>query len=132
MRFTFRRVLPVAAALVVALAALSAADSAGTVSGKLRERGGAVIPDAFVLIHADWTGMIGLPRPEDRTVRSDARGRFRAAVGPGWYDVCVMSEAFIPECRKVRVKDGGTVDLDFQLKIDSRVLGEFADRFTGR
>jgi hypothetical protein len=123
-----------AVTLLVAASATPGASPSATLQGSLREKGGAVIPDAFVLVHEDGSGQIGRPLAEDARIRSDSQGRFRvdSRLEPGFYDVCVMAMAFVPECRKVLLKENGTVTLNFQLKIDPRVLDEFGDRFTGR
>ncbi len=104
------------------------AQAPANLSGKINDAIGAVIPRAFVVVHPDTEGLV--PPADKREVQmlsSDMNGLFTAEVKPGFYDVCVMSSSFIPECRKVNVKPGKGLKLHFVLHVSPEVLNELAD-----
>ena len=61
--------------------------------------------------------------------KTDDRGRFEAKLEPGFYDVCVRASAFTPECKKVLIEDGKSVQYRAQLKVDPLLVQHLADRF---
>jgi hypothetical protein len=105
------------------------AQSPVNLSGKVNDTVGAVIPRAFVVVHPDKEGL--LPPSDTREAQmlsSDIDGAFTAEVKPGFYDVCVMSSSYIPECRKVNVKKEKDLKLRFVLRISPQVSDALADR----
>src|SRR5262249_59693863 len=91
---------------VLLLGAVSAAGE--TLSGTFRDKEGAAIPNAFVLIHWDSSGSKYLKDNtgirQDVTAKTDSSGRFSVDLPPGFYDVFVTATSFTPYCRKFRVK----------------------------
>jgi hypothetical protein len=89
----------------VALTASVLATSSLVLHGDITDSEGAVIRGAHVLLQADKAGGLGAANT-DLITTSDAMGRFEAGVGSGFfYDVCVMADAFIPQCRKVLLRE---------------------------
>ena len=103
------------AALIVWAPILIAA--AGTITGQIRDRSGAVIPDAdVVLMTADRTTVA--------TTRSDAEGKFRlTAPGAGSYLLLVRAVAFDDAPRAVVVV-GSTDPEPLEIVLDVARLGE--------
>jgi hypothetical protein len=101
----------------------------GTLHGKITDEVGGVIGKAHILIHWDASGSaVGLRdnvgQNEDVTQTSDDKGEFDLALPPGFYDVCVMKDAFSPTCSKVRVKSGKTLLYQHKMKVDASVSKE--------
>lgn len=69
------------------------------------------IPRAFVYIHG---GGIGNP-----VIGLDRRGRFEVALAPGFYDVFVAADGFVPSCRKIRIRSQETVTFQVRLQADT-------------
>ena len=95
-------------------------------SGGLR---GAVIKGAHLLFHPDPSGQSKPAIRSDVMRETDAAGRFDVQLEPGFYDVCVMATAFTPQCRKVLVTNGGTIQHDAQMKADALVMQHLGDTF---
>lgn len=98
-----------------------------SIVGSVRDNLGAVIGGAHVVMHADAVGRV--TQPPDVTLRSDPSGRFQANASPGFYDVCVLADAFDPECRKVLVGRGSAARTDFQLRLNAAVAERIGERF---
>lgn len=96
--------------------------------GTVVDSEGAVIWMAHVVIHPDLTGREGA-RPSDQTLRTGRDGRFSAQLDPGFYDVCVMADAFVPACQKIAIEENKTVEPRFPLQIDHDVIKGVADTF---
>src|SRR4051794_36634475 len=78
----------VAVMLVLASAALAAAQSRGNISGTITDNSGAVLPGVAVVITNTDTGV-------ERTLVTDAGGRFTAAdLQPGPYSLKASLEGF--------------------------------------
>jgi hypothetical protein len=103
------------------------AQSAPNLRGTLTDTVGATIPGAFVAVHPDTLGEASSEKRETKTLFSDANGIFGLIVEPGFYDVCVMSPAFTPECRKMNVKVGQLVSPRFRLRVSPEVERLLAD-----
>jgi len=84
---------------------------------------------AHVIVHEDGSGRQAPRATVDVTLRSDERGRFSVPLEPGFYDVCIMAQAFTPDCRKVLLKHQQTTDVKVRLKIDPQVIKQLGDRF---
>ena len=95
-------------------------EDGGTLQGKVVDREGAVLP-AHILIHADLAGRNG-DRPNDRLLTSGDKGELEVQLAPGFYDVCVMADGFVPVCRKIRIRTERSEVTRFRLEIDSKVL----------
>jgi hypothetical protein len=116
---------------VVAALCCSAATAAspGTIKGRVVDSEGAVIKGAHLLFHPDPSGQNKPASRSDVMRETDAAGRFDVQLEPGFHDVCVMATAFSPECRKVLVTGGGTIQHDAQLKADPLVMRHLGDTF---
>jgi len=101
----------------------------GTLNGTVLDSEGAAVASAYVLVHHDVSGSRDMESRQDITRTTDTRGRSRAQLQPGFYDVCFMATGFTPQCQKVLLKPKETVDRTVRLKIDPSVLKELADKF---
>lgn len=105
--------------LAVCLFALPA--FASSLSGKVVDSEGAVIKDAYIVIHWDHSGSnyladnVGIPK--DLVLTSDDKGEFRTDIPTGFYDLFVSATAFSPHCEKVRVKRSPSMSLEIKLKV---------------
>ena len=96
---------------------------------------GAVIGGAHLLFHPDHSfnpdpALYGKPdNRSDMTREADAMGRFNVQLESGFYDVCVMATAFTPECKKVLITNGKTIQYDTHLKVDDLVTRYLGDTF---
>ena len=103
---------------------------AATLSGTIRDSEGAVIANAHVVIHWDSSGNnylsdnIGIR--EDKTISTDANGRFSLELPPGFYDVFVTATAFSPHCEKIRIKGKEPRTYQVRLKL-SKVASKELD-----
>lgn len=79
---------------------------------------GAPIGKAHVFVHRDPSATAAVP---DRTVDADANGKLEVALPDGFYDVCAMSAAFTPTCRKLVIRKHD-VALEFRLSPSPEVL----------
>ena len=86
---------------------------------------GAEIGRAHILIHRDPVTTSALP---DRILDADVHGVLSLSVPDGFYDVCAMSSAFAPACRKVAIRNRYT-DVKFRLAVSPEVLDQIGDRF---
>ena len=89
---------------------------------------GAVIGKAHLFIHRDPSATAAAP---DRTLDADSNGILELALPDGFYDVCVMSPAFTPKCRKLVVRERDT-ELKFRLSPSPEVLEQQGDKFPTR
>ncbi len=64
---------------------------------------GALIPGAHINLRADKSGGFGKTN-EDQTAITDKKGSQTLSISPGFYDLCVMADAFTPQCRKLIVE----------------------------
>ena len=117
--------------VLVSLASLSPVAPAATVRGAVVDSEGAAIAMAHIVVHEDGTGRASELTAPDVILQSDKRGQFSAEVEPGFYDVCVMAQAFTPHCRKVLVRENQTTNLKIQLEIDLEVIGKVVDKYFG-
>jgi hypothetical protein len=105
--------------LLVLLAMTSA--KAATLSGTIRDSGGAVISNAHIIVHWDPSGSNYLKdnfgSKQDITAVSDSKGQWSLELAPGFYDVFVMATAFSPQCEKVRLKGKEVKTYDVKLKV---------------
>ena len=86
---------------------------------------GAAISKARIVVYRD--PLLGAAT-EDRSFETNSEGNSEFSVSDGFYDVCVMSGAFTPECRKIRVHRE-SVHVKFRLPISPAVTKEIADTF---
>ena len=103
------------------------AQSASNLEGKVTDTVGATIPGAFVVVHPDTAGLSSSDKRETKTLLTDANGTFGLIVRPGFYDVCVMASAFMPECRKINVKVSQLASPRFRLRVSPEVERLLAD-----
>jgi len=117
--------------LSIALAALSLSlsnASAPSVTGTVVDSEGAAVAKAQIVIRADSSGRREAVKGGDLILETDAKGHFSANLSPGFYDVCVMADAFSPSCQKLLI---GTAPLTpkIQLKADPQVMKRLGDVF---
>jgi hypothetical protein len=89
---------------------------------------GAEIGKAHFFVHRDPSATAAVP---DRILDADASGRLELDLPDGFYDVCVMSAAFTPQCRKLVIRKHDT-EMSFRLYPSREVLEQQADRFSAR
>jgi len=111
--------------VVLFLAAIST--NAATLTGTIRDFDGAIIPDAFIIVHWDSGSSNGLDGKvviqQDVTATSDSKGQFSLELPAGIYDIFVTAAVFSPHCEKIRLKDKEVKIYDIKLKI-----GKFAPK----
>ncbi len=89
---------------------------------------GAVIGRAFFFVHHDPAGTTTATSAiPDRTLNANDEGVLELAVHDGFYDVCVMSPAFTPTCRKLIIR-GHDLALKFQLGVSPEVSELLGDK----
>jgi hypothetical protein len=121
----YRR-LSIAIAICLLTPVFANASAPPHLSGIVVDEVGAVISNAYVLVRPDTAGTMGMSRKKLELI-SDRSGRFEGKVDPGFYDVCVMSNVFIPQCRKVRITTARAPEMRFKLKTSREVEREIAD-----
>jgi len=94
---------------------------AQTLSGTVRDYEGAVISNAYVIVHWDTSGSNylkdNLGIKQDIAATTDSNGHFSVDLPLGFYDVFVTAMAFTPHCDKVRLKDKGTKTYEVKLRV---------------
>ena len=85
---------------------------------------GAELGKAHILVHSDGASR---ERP-DRLLDADAHGKLTLSLPEGNYDVCVMSTAFTPTCRKVVLR-GRDLSVRFKLSVSPEVMEQVGDTF---
>jgi len=123
-----------ACVLAVVLFISAAPPGNGRLSGRVTDSQGAVISEAYLIVHWDSSGStVGLASNvgivHDLNLQSDKEGVYSVDLPPGFYDVFVSSQAFTPSCRKVRVRAGEIASFSPKLRADALVTKELADRF---
>jgi hypothetical protein len=89
---------------------------------------GAVIAKAFVLLHSDALEREN-PKPFSLELRTGSEGEAKGELPSGFYDLFIASTGFIPQCQKLRVRDGKPVTLRIVLKLDKLECSEYCDEF---
>jgi hypothetical protein len=90
---------------------------------------GAVIGKALLFVHHDPAGTTSAASTvPDRTLNADKNGVVELALPDGFFDVCVMSPAFAPTCRKLTVR-GHDTTLTFRLTLSPEVTELLGDKF---
>ena len=109
----------------------SGAETKTTLRVVVKDELGAVIPRARLLVHWDSSSLqIEASKGEnpDTTTQTDERGQLTTELIPGFYDVLVTSPVFTPSCRKVRIKTGTPLSVEFKLKADPLVSAEIGHK----
>jgi|SRR5579883_77157 hypothetical protein len=119
---------------VLSMATLAFPSANGTLKGIVTDSEGAAIRHATVHVHWDDSGArVGLKTnvgiKQDLTASTNERGEFSMEVPPGFYDVFISANAFTPQCRKVRVRQGETASFSPKLNADPIVTKELGDQF---
>lgn len=102
---------------------------AANLQGTVVDSEGAAIANAHVVVRADLSGRINRTRDPDKVIDTDAGGRFMLELQPGFYDVCVMADAFSPSCQKVQVTSDDVLKPRIPLKADPDVMKHIGDVF---
>ena len=98
-----------------------------TLNGTVIDTNGAVIAGAHIILRTDFAG--GWSKQNfDANVTTDKAGNFALNVGPGFYDLCAMADAFTPQCRKIFIKDRPAAE-HFRLAASPEVSGKIGDKF---
>jgi predicted aspartyl protease len=114
---------------VLWLLCCSAVLAAGTqINGTVLDSEGAAITKAHVIIRADASGKQELTKNSTLTIETDKEGHFSASASIGFHDVCMMADAFSPQCLKVFVRREN-VALKISLKADPEVMKRLGDKF---
>jgi Carboxypeptidase regulatory-like domain len=109
---------------------LSAASAAtANLQGTVVDSEGAAIANAHVVVRADLSTRRNRTRNPDSVIDTDSGGRFMLELQPGFYDVCVMADAFSPSCQKVLVTSDDVLRPRIQLKADPEVMKRIGDVF---
>jgi hypothetical protein len=117
---------------LLAMLSLSGSGTAATpvtVRGAVMDVEGAAIGGAKIVIRFDRSGQM---RPVSQTLvqlSTDRMGTFSSQLQPGFYDVCVMANAFTPQCQKILVKSGSGGGPVFHLKTDDLISKSIGDSF---
>ena len=111
-KFKHARLLAILVAIgMFAAAAATAQVHTGSIAGTVRDKAGAVIPNATVAARNVENGA-------QRTVQSSAEGSFNiVALPPGDYEVTITSGSFTPFKQKTAVTVGGTITVDATLGV---------------
>jgi hypothetical protein len=121
--------LLIALVLIIMYCSVARAASLGTVKGRVSDSEGAAIKGAHVLFHLDSSGRTKVTPTLDVVRETDAMGNFDVQLEPGFYDVCIMAQAFTPECRKILVPKEGNVQHNADLNADPLVIKHLGDTF---
>ena len=98
--------------------------------GLVLDSEGASIAKAHVVIRADASGRRATKNGvDDIVVDTDASGRFAAQLQPGFYDICVMADAFSPACQKVLVDSISTLRPKIRMRADPDIAKHLGDVF---
>lgn len=120
----FRNITIVLIALFCSLLNAAAANVMGTVV----DSEGAAIVKAQIVIRPDSSGRREKVKNRDMIVETDAKGRFAVNLPAGFYDVCVMADAFSPRCLKILV-GSDPLTPKVQLPADPEVMKRLGDTF---
>jgi hypothetical protein len=102
----------------LALTAMSIAQETAVLKGKVTDRVGVEIPDAYVLVHKSG----GWPVAADVRVPIRKDGTFEVELTSGYYAVLVSANGFAPTCKEFKLAPGANQRYVAQLK-----LSEFND-----
>ncbi len=116
----------IAALWLLCCSAVLAADT--RINGTVLDSEGAAVAKAHVIIRADASGKREVPKNSTLIIETDKQGHFSALVSVGFFDVCVMADAFSPECQKVFV-GRESVTPKVSLKADPEVIKRLGDQF---
>ena len=61
---------------------------------------------------------------EDRTIHTDAHGKYAVELPPGFYDIFVTASEFNPTCKKIRIKSESEITYSPKLKINKPAYDE--------
>ena len=96
-------------------------------AGTVYDSQGAVIPNAYIVIHWDSVGLDGVKdkdnvgTKETRVTTTNLQGYFSFELPAGVYDIFVSAAGFAPHCEKVTVKAKGNIPLEFRLSVTRMV-----------
>lgn len=99
-----------------------------SLTGTVIDTEGAAMGKAHIFIRVDSAGRKAAVQSGDLMLETDERGRFFANLAPGFYDVCIMADAFSPYCQKVLVTDT-PFNLKAKMRADPEVIRRLGDRF---
>ena len=99
------------------------------IRGIVTDAEGAAIGSAQIVIRFDHSGQVKSINQDLLQLSSDRMGNFTSQLQPGFYDVCVMANAFTPQCQKMLVEAGSPVKPVFHLKTDDLVSKSIGDTF---
>jgi hypothetical protein len=89
---------------------------------------GASVGKAHIIIRPDASGRRDARTRSDIVLQTDTHGRFGVQLSTGFYDVCVMADAFTPYCQKIFVNNR-PLNPKIQLKADPEVMKRLGDAF---
>ena len=103
--------------------------AATAVKGKVVDSEGAVIENAHVIFFADKAASTISLNMREITRETDRAGQFSINLEPGFYDMCVLSSAFTPQCRKILVLKKVAPQYNFKLRVDPLIVNKLGDKF---
>ena len=96
-----------------------------TYSVLVMDKMGAAISEARITVHRD-SQLFNSLGPFEQILSTSRNGEAKIDLQDAFYDVCVMSDAFAPQCRKIRVA-GKDIHQEFRLEDSREVTKEIAD-----
>ena len=97
-------------------------------NGMVVDSEGAGIAKAQIVVRPDASGRRIANKGENIMLESDKQGRFSTQLPPGFYDLCVMADAFSPFCQKLFVNKAALTP-KIELKADPDVMKRLGDVF---
>lgn len=91
----------------------------GILRGSVVDASGRPVSSALVFVHEDPAIKFQIPVMPDRTLITDGTGTFSVRLSGTFYDVCALAPSRSPQCEKVRIRDGQTLQPRLTLRIDS-------------
>ncbi len=107
---------------LVLLSCTTLGAASGGLRGTVVDAEGAALDAAHVLVHEDRAGKTTAGVNADLILKTDRAGRFVAELEPGFYDVCIMADAFVPICYKILITEGKAIERQTRLRLDSQVI----------
>jgi Carboxypeptidase regulatory-like domain len=107
--------------------------NAAVLKGLVSDATGAAVQNAYVFIFDDQARITTDTKYLGREAVTTRSGAFKVDVEPGFYDVCIFSSGFTPDCQKILVRTQNEEVLhDVRLVVDPLIVKERGDQFPSR